>query len=76
MSSNAAQSVLLGGLSGLKQAGPKLGKLVDWLAESKVDMSSIVDATQEMVSFYDVWEQFSERACKEGITKLMQGMNK
>jgi cyclin C len=61
-------------LNGLKQAGPKLGKLVDWLAESKVDMAAIVDATQEMVSLYDVWEQYSERACKDGITKFMQGM--
>ena len=76
MSSNAAQTALLGGLSGLKQAGPKLSKLVDWLAESKVDMGAIVDATQEMVSLYDVWEQYSERTCKEGVTKFMQGMNK
>ena len=76
MSANAAQSALLGGLTGLKQAGPKLGKLVEWLAESKVDMNAIVDATQEMVSLYEVWEQYSERTCKEGITKFMQGMNK
>lgn len=76
MSASAAQNVLLGGLSGLKQAGPKLGKLVDWLAESKVDMGAIVDATQEMVSLYDIWEQYSERSCKEAITKFMQGMNK
>ena len=76
MSASAAQGALLGGLSGLKQAGPKLGKLVDWLAESKVDMSAIVDATQEMVSLYDVWEQYSERACKDGIMKFMQGMGK
>lgn len=75
MSSNTAQSVL-GGLSNLKQAGPKLGKLVDWLAESKVDMSAIVDTTQEMVSLYDVWEQYNERTCKEAITKFMQGMGK
>ena len=76
MSANAAQTALLGGLSGLKQAGPKLGKLVDWLAESKVDMNAVVDATQEMVSLYEVWEQYNERTCKEGITKFMQGMNK
>ena len=70
-SGNAAHAAML---AGLKQAGPKLGKLVDWLAESKVDMGAIVDATQEMVSLYDVWEQYSERSCKDGITKFMQGM--
>ena len=72
MSASAAQSVLMTGLqANLKQAGPKLCKLVDWLAESKVDMSAIVDATQEMVSLYEVWEQYSERACKEAMTKFM-----
>ncbi|KAK5115599.1 hypothetical protein LTR85_009770 [Meristemomyces frigidus] len=71
LSSNAAQTALAG-FAGLKQAGPKLGKLVDWLAESKVDMEAIVDATQEMVSLYEVWESYSERACKEVITRFMR----
>ncbi|KAK4617982.1 RNA polymerase II holoenzyme cyclin-like subunit [Fulvia fulva] len=72
MSSSAAQQAFLGGFSGLKQAGPKLSKLVEWLAESKVDMNAIVDSTQEMVSLYDAWESYSERACKEGITKFVK----
>lgn len=72
VSSSAAQAAFLGGFSGLKQAGPKLSKLVDWLAESKVNMNAIVDATQEMVSLYDAWESYSERACKEGITKFVK----
>ena len=76
MSAAAAQQALLGGMSGLKQAGPKLGKLVDWLAESKVDMGAIVDATQELVSLYEVWEQYNERTCKDGVLKFMQGVTK
>ncbi|EME40441.1 hypothetical protein DOTSEDRAFT_74122 [Dothistroma septosporum NZE10] len=72
MSSSAAQQAFLGGFSGLKQAGPKLSKLVDWLAESKVDMTAIVDATQELVSLYEAWESYSERACKESITKFVK----
>jgi cyclin C len=76
MSAAAAQNALLSGLSGFKQTGPKLGKLVDWLAESKVDMNAIVDATQEMVSLYEVWEQFNERACKDAVMKFMQGVGK
>jgi len=69
LSGNAAQQAFLGGLGGLK---PKLGKLVDWLAESKVDMNAIVDATQEMVSLYEVWEGYSERTCKESITRFIR----
>lgn len=77
MSAAAAQQLMsMAQMAGLKQAGPKLGKLTDWLAESKVDMGAIIDATQEMVSLYEVWEQYNERVCKDAIGKFMQGMNK
>ncbi|CAK3994314.1 RNA polymerase II holoenzyme cyclin-like subunit [Lecanosticta acicola] len=72
VSGSNAHQAFLGGFSGLKQAGPKLSKLMDWLAESRVDMNAIVDATQEMVSLYDLWESYSERACKEGVTKFVK----
>lgn len=76
MSASSAQSIMLGGLqASLKHLGPKLGKMMDWLAESNVDMTQLVDATQELVSLYEVWEQqYNERACKESITKFIQGM--
>ncbi|KAK5165464.1 RNA polymerase II holoenzyme cyclin-like subunit [Saxophila tyrrhenica] len=75
VSAASAQQALSGGMAGFKAAGPKLGKLVDWLAESKVDMAAIVDATQELVSLYELWEQqYNERTCKEAITKFMAGM--
>lgn len=70
--SGATAQQALGGFGGLKQSGPKLSKLVDWLAESGVDMNAIVDATQEMISLYEVWESYSERACKESITKFVK----
>lgn len=73
MSAAAAQNAFGTGLSGYKAAGPKIGKLVDWLAESNVDMRAIVDATQELVSLYDVWEQYNERTCREAVTKFMVG---
>jgi cyclin C len=57
---------------GFRQNPQKVNKLIDWLAESKVDLDHIVDATQEMVSLYECWEGYSERACKEGITKVMK----
>lgn len=73
MSASAAQQAFLGSFSGLRQAGPKLSKIVDWLAESNVDMSAVIDATQEMISLYAVWEEsYSERACKEAITRFVK----
>jgi cyclin C len=73
MSAASAQNALGSGMSGFKAAGPKLGKMVDWLSESNVDMRAIVDATQELVSLYEVWEQYNERACREAVTKFMVG---
>lgn len=69
---NATQQAL-GSFGGLKQAGPKLSKMVDWLAESKIDMMHIIDAAQEMISLYQVWEEsYNERTCKECITKFVK----
>ncbi|KAK1057280.1 RNA polymerase II holoenzyme cyclin-like subunit [Friedmanniomyces endolithicus] len=71
--SSAAQSALAG-FGGLKQSGPKLAKLVDWLAESKVDMEAIVDATQEMVSLYECWEGYNEKTVREAFAKMLKDM--
>lgn len=79
MSGNAAQNAMsqnaLAGF-GFRQSPQKMGKLVDWLAESKVDMNAIVDATQEMVSLYECWESYNERACKEAITRFIRDVAK
>ena len=71
--SAAAQSARAG-FGGLKQSGPKLAKLVDWLAESKVDMKAIVDATQEMVSLYECWEGYNEKVVKDAYAKMLKDM--
>lgn len=62
----------LGAMSGGKGHHAKVMKLVEWLAESKVNIESIVDAIQELISLYEVWESYSERPCKEAITKFMK----
>ncbi|KAF2216944.1 hypothetical protein CERZMDRAFT_89737 [Cercospora zeae-maydis SCOH1-5] len=73
MNAAAAQQAFLGSFSGLRQAGPKLSKIVDWLAESKIDVPAVIDSTQEMISLYAVWEEsYNERACKEAITRFVK----
>lgn len=75
LSGPAAQTALGGG--GInKQGAAKLTSMIDWLAESKVDMESVVDATQEMISLYECWESYSERACKDSITRFMKELAK
>ena len=71
LSGSAAANAALSGF-GFRQSPQKMTRLVDWLAESKVEMESVVDATQEMVSLYECWEGYSERGVKEAISGFMK----
>ena len=50
----------------------KVQNLVKWLAEGEVDIKAVVECSQEMISLYDVWEQYSEKTCKEQITRFVK----
>jgi cyclin-C len=50
----------------------KVQELVTWLAESDVDMEAIIDCTQELISLYDVWDQYNEKVCKEQIARYVK----
>ncbi|KAK3069587.1 RNA polymerase II holoenzyme cyclin-like subunit [Teratosphaeriaceae sp. CCFEE 6253] len=67
---NPAVHAALASFANLKHAGPKLAKLVDWLADSGVAMEGLVDATQELVSLYQCWEEYNERGVKEALGKF------
>ena len=74
-SAGAVQGALqqgLGAMTGGKAHHAKLVKLVEWLAESKVEIESVVTAMQEFISLYEVWESYSERPCKDAISKFMK----
>lgn len=70
----------------LKTANPSSGtektarahekKLVDWLAASPVDIKNIIDATQDLIALYEIWESYNEKQCKEVITKLVESVAK
>lgn len=52
----------------------RISKLIDWYAESKVDMEAIIDATQEIVSLYEVWDEYAatERAIKDQLVRMVK----
>lgn len=54
---------------------PKIQKLVAWLAESEVDIKAVIECTQELLSLYEVWEQYSEKHCKELIGRMVKSKN-
>ncbi|KAI9650645.1 RNA polymerase II holoenzyme cyclin-like subunit [Ciborinia camelliae] len=56
-----------------KQGGrTKVQRLASWLAESTIDIEAIVDCTQEMISFYEVQEQYNEKLTREQINRFIK----
>ena len=51
----------------------RVQKLVNWLAESNVDIEAVVDCTQELISLYEIWEQFNDKTCKDQIARFVKG---
>ncbi|KAL4893523.1 cyclin-like protein [Aspergillus ambiguus] len=54
---------------------PRIQKLVGWLAESEVDIKAVIECTQELVSLYEIWEQYSEKHCKELLGRMVKSKN-
>lgn len=50
----------------------KVQNLVSWLAEGEIDIQAVVDCSQEIISLYEVWEQYSEKACKERVARYVK----
>ncbi|KAE9380459.1 C/H/G cyclin [Stipitochalara longipes BDJ] len=53
-------------------ARTKVQKLANWLAESNIDIEAIVDCTQEIISFYEVQEQYNEKLAREQINRFVK----
>lgn len=73
---HAALSAVGQAKSGMdKQVGGtrnKVQRLANWLAESNIDIEAIVDCTQEMISFYEVQEQYNEKLTREQINRFVK----
>ena len=50
----------------------KVQNLVRWLAESEIDINAVVECSQEIISLYDVLEQYTEKNCKEPIARFVK----
>ena len=53
-------------------ARTKVQKLVNWLAESNIDIEAVVDSTQEIISFYEVQEAYNEKGSREPINRFVK----
>lgn len=50
----------------------KVENLVKWLAEGEIDIRSVIECSQEIISLYDVLDQYNEKLCKEQIARFVK----
>ena len=65
------------GANGDRTAGAakaeKIQRMMRFLAESEVDLKQMAEATQDLISLYELWEQYSERVVKEALSRVIKG---
>ncbi|EXJ78755.1 hypothetical protein A1O1_09157 [Capronia coronata CBS 617.96] len=50
----------------------KLQNIMRFLVESGIDIEQMIESTQEMISLYDVWEQYSEKSIKDTVSRCLK----
>jgi cyclin-C len=50
----------------------RMQKLIKFLVESGIDVKQMIEGTQEMISLYEVWEQYSEKSIKDIVSKCLK----
>lgn len=50
----------------------KLQNIIKFLVESGIDIEQMIESTQEMISLYDIWEQYSEKSVKDTVSRCLK----
>ncbi|KAK5060233.1 hypothetical protein LTR84_010118 [Exophiala bonariae] len=50
----------------------KMQNLIKFLVESGIDVQRVIEGTQEMISLYDCWEQYSEKSVKDVVARCLK----
>lgn len=50
----------------------RVQRFVVWLADSDVDVTAMVDCTQEILSFYNAHEQYNDKLTREQISRFVK----
>lgn len=53
----------------------KLQRFTSWLSSSTVDIEAMIDAAQEMISFYEVLADYPEKSVESQIHRFIKGRN-
>ena len=59
------------------QNSDKFQNVVKLLIESDIDLKQMIEGTQEIISLYEMWEQFNEKAIREAVNRCLKenGLN-
>lgn len=50
----------------------RMQALMKFLVESDLDITRMIEGTQEMISLYDCWEQYNEKAVKDVVGRCLK----
>lgn len=50
----------------------KMQNTIKFLVESGIDIERMIEGTQEMISLYDIWEQYNEKAVKDIVARCLK----
>jgi len=66
------QASVSGSMETQSSSQSKVQKLKDWLVTSSIDVEGMIDCTQEMISLYVVWEQYSDKDCRDQVNRFIK----
>lgn len=50
----------------------KMQNIIRFLVEADIDVTKMIDATQEIISLYELWEQYNEKSVKDTISDCIR----
>ncbi|KIX92381.1 uncharacterized protein Z520_11855 [Fonsecaea multimorphosa CBS 102226] len=50
----------------------KIQNTMKFLVESGINIEQMIEGTQELISLYDIWEQYSEKSVKDAVARCMK----
>jgi cyclin-C len=56
----------------LLKENERMANTIKFLVESGIDINQMIEGTQEMISLYDVWEQYNEKSIKDVVARCLK----
>ena len=53
-------------------ASERMQQVIRFLAQSTVNLEQVINASQEILSLYEVWETYSERGVRDALTRVIR----